>query len=525
MPNVTEPDPEALRAEAERTGTRTEFGNYLFSSNVRNRSAGSTVYVGGEEVRQSKLNPRQEEIVRNMPQTLGKVIEYLGKAPLYHLRMTMGDNPYFTPHCDMFASRHKKDFSRLPYMAMQTLFPRGEGPGPTMTLIDLPEWQEKDRQVLVFPEERVTVALGSDYYGEVKKAFLRMGMYSAKRSGMLGLHAGSKYLRASTSSGLRDLGMIIFGLTATGKTTHTCHDHYLDREGERVKIVQDDVVFLKRDGGALGTERGFYIKTDGLREETQPLLYQAATRPDAILDNGVIDHQGRMHFQDLTLTGNGRGIVQRDDLGDYKAKGLNLPSLEEMDSLLVAFITRRNTVLPIVSRLTPAQAAGAFMLGESIESSGGDPKRAGESVRVVGTNPFLIGSEEGEGNWFHRFLQENEGRVECYQLNTGGVGEIIERDRYGNRRIVQKVTRVEVPEMARIIRGICRGTIEWVEEPHFNTFVPREVEGVDLDRFELDRFYTEEQVDSMVRELKEERVEYLKAFPDLHEEIIRAYEP
>ena len=90
--------------------------------------------------------------------------------------------------------------------------------------------------------------------------------------------------------------------------------------------------------------------------------------------------------------------------------------------MVVAFITRRMTVLPLVSRLNPEQAAAAFMLGESVETSAGDPRRAGESVRVVGTNPFLIGSEADEGNWFYDFVKNNEDKVQCYLLNTGGVG-------------------------------------------------------------------------------------------------------
>ena len=124
----------------------------------------------------------------------------------------------------------------------------------------------------------VTYVLGSDYYGEAKKGFLRMAMWHAKQQGMLGLHAGTKILRARDKDGkLRRLGMIIFGLTATGKTTHACHNHGLSLDGEGVEIVQDDVVFWRRDGSALGTEKGFYIKTEGLDPNVQPLLHDAAT--------------------------------------------------------------------------------------------------------------------------------------------------------------------------------------------------------------------------------------------------------
>lgn len=524
-PNVETPNLVDLRKAAEKYGRKTEFSNYAFSSCVKNRSAGLTVYIGEGEIPQKKLNKNQESLLKNMPETLEAVRSYLDKVPLYHLKMTMGDNEEFTPHCDLFVSRYKRECCRLAYMASQTLFERKETPGPQLTLIDIPEWQEKDRQILVFPDERLTLVLGSDYYGEVKKGFLRMSMWEAKRKGMLGLHAGSKMIRAVGKDGKRRrIGMIIFGLTATGKTTHSCHNHGLDIDGEGVEIVQDDVVFLSEDGSALGSERGFFIKTDGLTKEDQPLLYHAATQRDAIFENVMIDYRGKVYFQDETLTGNGRGIIQRADLGKSMSRTINLPSFKEMEKLIVAFITRRNTILPIVSRLTPSQAAGAFMLGESIESTGGDPKRAGDSVRVVGTNPFIIGDEAREGNWFYDFLKKNESRVECYQLNTGGVGEIMERLPDGTKKMIRKVTRVEILEMASIIRGICRGTIEWKIEPYFGTQVPVAVDGADMSRFDLSSFYSEDDVLDMVDRLKQERVEYLGRFPDLNPEIIEVFE-
>jgi phosphoenolpyruvate carboxykinase (ATP) len=316
--------------------------------------------------------------------------------------------------------------------------------------------------------------------------------------------------------------MIIFGLTATGKTTHTVHNHGLTEPGEDVKIIQDDVVFLNPDGSALGSERGFYIKTEGLKPETQPLLYKVATSKDTILENIMVDFKGKLYFEDETLTGNGRGIIQRGDLGEFMSESLNLPPISQLDKLFLAFITRRNTILPIASKLNPEQAAAAFMLGESIESTGGDPKRAGESVRVVGTNPFIIGDEAKEGNWIYDFIKRNEAKVECYSLNTGGVGEILERNPDGTKTMKQKVLRVQIPEMAAIIRGICKGTIEWIDEPHFHTKVPKKVEGADINKFNPLNFYSKEQVELLVKTLKNERLEYIKQFKELNPAVARS---
>jgi len=525
--NVEHPEPGELRRTAEQFGVRTVYGNYNFVSTVKNRSAGLTVYIGSPKVLQRQLNNRQKEIIRDAPKTVELVHDYLKKAPLVCVERTMGDNPHFNPHCTLYVSVHRKEMIRLAYMVGQTLFPYREGaPGPEFYLIYVPEWQEKDRQILVFPEIGVTYVLGSDYYGEAKKGFLRMAMWAAKQEDMLGVHAGAKIVNAKDNTGkLRRYGMILFGLSATGKTTHACHNHGLLAEGEGQAILQDDVVFVRPDGSALGTERGFYLKTGYLDPKVQPIIYRAAISHNTIFENVMVDFNGNVDFDDPTLTENGRGIIQRDDLGADKSEGVNLPPLDELDGMIIIFITRRNTVAPIASKLTIEQAAATFMLGESIETSAGDPRRAGESVREVGTNPFIVGDEAEEGNWFYNFLKRHNDKVQCFLLNTGGVGEIREGEEGGNKVIRQAVLRVEIPEMSAIIRGIVRDEGKWEQEPYFNTLVPTKVNGAQMTKFDLSNFYTPEQIKAYVDNLKKERVEWLKRFENLNPDILSAVQP
>jgi len=280
------------------------------------------------------------------------------------------------------------------------------------------------------------------------------------------------------------------------------------------------VVFMRPDGSALGPERGFYLKTGYLDPKVQPIIFRAAISHNTLFENVMVDFLGNVHFDDETLTENGRGIIQRDDLGADKSEGVNLPPLNKLDGMIIIFITRRNTVVPIASKLTPEQAAAAFMLGESIETSAGDPRRAGESVREVGTNPFLVGDEAYEGNWFYDFTKRHSGKVQCYLLNTGGVGEVREEGDGGNKILKQAVLRVEIPEMAAIIRGIVRDAVEWKQDPYFDTFVPRKVNGVQMTKFDISNFYTQEQINAYVNKLKEERVEWLKRFENLNPAIL-----
>jgi phosphoenolpyruvate carboxykinase (ATP) len=322
---------------------------------------------------------------------------------------------------------------------------------------------------------------------------------------------------------LHRYSMLLFGLSATGKTTHSCHDHGLCHDGETMDVVQDDICFLRADGSALGTERGFYLKTEGLDPHSQPLLYNAATQPDTIFENVMVDCEGNVDFQDETLTSNGRGVVQMANLAPHVTDSINLPPADETDGMLLFFITRRNTVLPMVSRLTPEQAALAFMLGESVESSAGDPRRAGESVRVVGTNPFIVGDEAAEGNWMCEFLRRHP-NVHSFMVNTGGVGEVREKQPDGSYRVKREVLRIQIPETSALFRSVVRGAAEWTREPYFGTEVPQEIEGVDIRKFDPASFYSQAEIERYVAELKRERREYLEQHPGLDPAIIKAAE-
>jgi phosphoenolpyruvate carboxykinase (ATP) len=514
-----------LRRSAERFASFTKFGNVAVHSTVKNRSAKVTVYVGSDAVSQKKLNPQQTEIMSNLPRTLAAIEEYVKLAPIVRVNRTMGNNGEFSPNCDIFVSIQRPEMVRLAYMTWATLFPVKPDGELKQYIVYIPEWQEGERQILVFPEISSTIVLGTDYYGESKKGFLRMAMWNAKQKGMLGLHAGSKILKAKGPDGrIRRYGMLIFGMSGTGKTTHTCHTHGLNDKDEGIEILQDDVIFLKKDGSAYGSERGFYLKTEGLDSVTQPIIYKAATSRDTIFENVMIDYDGNLYFEDDTLTSNGRGIMMREDLSPYVSNNINLPPIDDMDGLIVAFITRRHTVVPLAARLTPEQAAATFMLGESIETSAGDPKRAGESIREVGTNPFIIGDKSYEGNWFYDFVKRHEGKVQCYQLNTGGLGEIIENQPNGVKVLKRKVQRIEIPEMSAIIRGIVRGTSKWNKDKYWNLEVPTFVEGMDLSKYHVENFYDVDDITNQVSDLRSERVEYIEKFPALEKVIIKTAE-
>jgi len=485
---IDNPSEDRLREwSLEQGGIITEFGNLSVVTAVRNRIAKFTEVVMGE------LDEEDSRLVH-------EVLNYLRDKEMIRLDRVMCHTPGFRRNCRLYVTAA---YPRLPLMWGNTLFP-SEGGEPDFTVIAIPEWSEK--KTLVFPDLGLTLIMGSDYKGEIKKAMLRQIMYWAKNQGNLGLHAASKIIRVLRDGQLRDFGVLLFGLSGTGKTALSCHSQWL-RPPERVVIRQDDVVILRADGSAIGTEESFYLKTDGLEPDMQPLLYAAAISPRAILENVAVDPEtGKVDFFDTTLTSNGRAMVKRRDIA-FTDSEIDLGRAD-----FVFFITRRQDILPPVVRLTPEWGAVAFMLGESVETSAGDPAEAGKPRRVVGTNPFIVGSEEDEGNIFLSILRNNPS-IQCFILNTGKVGGI---DRG------QKIT---VRDSVKIIEMVARDKIAWKKDEFWGYEVPVQIPGVKLQRFNLSTYYPEEQIQQISEDLKQERLEWLAQFPRLDRDIVNALKP
>jgi phosphoenolpyruvate carboxykinase (ATP) len=424
----------------------TEMKSHAYITKTTSRSALQTrVYLGELDDEARKL--------------CAAVAEYLKKEKisLLSIERQMGLTLKHSTVCQTVVT---KPYARLLHMWDKLLFPVDKehaGKQPHQILIQVPEWGEVSakylpewhakqkaadsplKRIIVDAEAGVTFVLGSDYFGEIKKGHLRMAMYREKanyrksngRKGGLGVHAGGKLIRArdAKTKKLRDLGALFFGLSGTGKTSLSVHHFWLESGGERVIIRQDDFFVLDKDARAFGTEDNAYIKTEGLEPVGQPLLYQGAMKESAVLENVFVDPKTRKvdffryehPFTPNKKCLNGRGIVARKELVDDNGVPQADDSIDLKSVGLVFFITRRDTIVPPVAKLTHDQAAAYFMLGESIITSAADPVRAGQSVREVGTNPFIVGSEGEEGNIFYEILAKNP-KTQCYLLNTGSFG-------------------------------------------------------------------------------------------------------
>ncbi|MDW7680974.1 MAG: phosphoenolpyruvate carboxykinase (ATP), partial [bacterium] len=390
--NIEQVTLKKLKKYAIKTGTRTKFGSYGWRSSVSSRVAPKTVYLGSPRVRLSKASELHKSIIEKAPEELHKVLHLIRTLPFVHLRRQMGNNDVFNPICNLYMSVADPKNYRIAYMWGNTLKKHDtKRQGPEFAMIHIPEEHQLRQQVLALPEYNLNIALGTDYMGEDKKGFLRQAMWYADEHDMLGLHAGTKlvYIRDSNDNKIRRYGVFLFGLTATGKSTWSCHQLGLDhKSGERTEAVQDDIVFLRKDGSALGSENGFFVKTD-VEKDLQEAMYYALIDKSALYENVMIDAEGNPDFLDENLCANGRAVIQKSKLRIQRGRRLvsiesptiNLPPLDELDGIAFAFITRRNTIMPFAQKLTAEQAILAYLWGESTHSYASQPAKAGESVR------------------------------------------------------------------------------------------------------------------------------------------------
>jgi len=477
------PSLERLRTFSDHLETTTEYGSPSYVSDARSRNADRT------------RNAVDYEFTAEDAAYVEDALEALETAELVCLDRQMGRHPDQSYVCRLFVP---KAYGRIALAWAKLFDPVDElNPTPDFQTIQLPEYEET--AVRILPNEGLTVVLGSDYTGEAKKSFLRLFMHRAKQAGGLGLHAGSKRVRARTSDGeLQAVGQLFLGLSATGKSTLTAHGLGLDAP-ESAEMLQDDVCALLPDGTVAGSEgNGLYVKTFGLDRDEQPELYDAVTHESAVLENVDVASDGTIDFDSDRYTSNGRAVISRAHLAS--AEDVDLERVDQ-----VFFITR-NRLMPPVAKLTATQAAAAFMLGESIQTSAGDPDSAGEAIRVVGTNPFIVGSEGREGNRFRELVERLD--VEPYVLNTGQVGR-------GDDAVD-----IGVEESVTILRELARGTVTWTDETDAALRVPEAVPGLEMENYRVPKIV--DGYKESARELREERRAYLAAFDELDREIIDA---
>ena len=209
-------------------------------------------------------------------------------------------------------------------------------------------------------------------------------------------------------------------------------------------------------------EGGCYAKVINLDKESEPDIYNAIRR-DALLENVTVDKEGKIDFNDKTVTENTRVSYPIDHIDNIVRPVSSAPAAKNVIFLSAdAF-----GVLPPVSILTPEQTKYYFL-------SGFTAKLAGTERGITEPTPTFSACFGQAFLELHptKYAEELVKKMEmsgakAYLVNTGWNGS--------GKRISIKDTR-------GIIDAILDGSITKAPTktiPHFNFEVPTELPGVD----------------------------------------------
>lgn len=352
-----------------------------------------------------------------------------------------------------------------------------------------PNWKEQglnsENFVAFNLTEKMQLIGGTWYGGEMKKGMFSMMNYLLPLRGMASMHC-------SANIGKEGDVAIFFGLSGTGKTT-------LSTDPKRQLIGDDEHGW--DDDGVFNFEGGCYAKVINLSADDEPEIY-GAIRRDALLENVVVNDDGKIAFEDNSKTENTRVSYPIDHIENIVS-----PISKGGHAKKVIFLTADAFgVTPPVSKLTAEQTKYYFL-------SGFTAKLAGTERGVTEPTPTFSAAFGAAFLTLHptKYAQELVKRMEAvdaqaYLVNTGwnGTGK-----------------RISIKDTRGIIDAILDGSIETAETkkmPYFNLEIPTSLPGVDSSVLDpRDTYQDSNEWDTKAKELAELFVGNFEKYTDNNE--------
>src|SRR5690606_19067658 len=198
-------------------------------------------------------------------------------------------------------------------------------------------------------KEKIQVILNTWYGGEMKKGMFSYMNYLLPLRGIASMHC-------SANTNEKDETAIFFGLSGTGKTT-------LSTDPKRLLIGDDEHGW--DDDGIFNFEGGCYAKVINLSKEHEPDIYNAIKR-DALLENVTVSADGKIDFNDKSVTENTRVSYPINHIVNIVK-----PVSKAGHAKKVIFLSADAFgVLPPVSILTPEQTQYYFLSGFTAKLAG-----------------------------------------------------------------------------------------------------------------------------------------------------------
>ncbi len=250
--------------------------------------------------------------------------------------------------------------------------------------------------------KKIALIGGTGYTGEIKK-----GVFSALNF-ILPVYKNTLPMHCSANVGKNGETAIFFGLSGTGKTT-------LSADPER-KLIGDDEHGWTNENTIFNFEGGCYAKVIDLSAEKEPEIYDAIKK-GAILENVVMDANGVVDFEDISITQN-----TRVSYPIHHINNIQTPSIGKKPKNIFFLTADAFGVLPPISKLTPGQAAYHFISGYTAKVAGTE---AGITEPVPSFSacfgaPFMPLHPTKYAEMLSKKMQEAE--VTVWLINTGWTG-------------------------------------------------------------------------------------------------------
>lgn len=250
--------------------------------------------------------------------------------------------------------------------------------------------------------KKIALIGGTGYTGEIKK-----GIFSALNF-IMPIDKNTLPMHCSANVGKNGETTIFFGLSGTGKTT-------LSADPDR-KLIGDDEHGWTAENTIFNFEGGCYAKAINLSQENEPQIFNAI-KPGALLENVVMDENGKVDYENTSITQNTRVSYPIEHIDN-----IQVPSVGKNPKNIFFLTADAFGVLPPISKLTPGQAAYHFISGYTAKVAGTE-----EGINEPTPNfstcfgaPFMPLHPTVYAEMLSKKMQDSQ--VDVWLINTGWTG-------------------------------------------------------------------------------------------------------
>jgi phosphoenolpyruvate carboxykinase (ATP) len=320
---------------------------------------------------------------------------------------------------------------------------------PTL-LVDMKKYGTRSETVIAINiDAKEIIIAGTLYAGEIKKAVFSVMNYILPEHSLLPMHSGA-------NRGSQGDVSVFFGLSGTGKTTLSTQEGRL--------IIGDDEHGLSHEG-VFNFEGGCYAKMYKISAESEPLIYKAANRFGAFLENVVLDKDNKPQYDDKSIAENTRSSYPLNYLDNIAAD-----SKGKIPNHIFFLSADAFGVLPPMSKLTRSQAMYYFLSGYTAKLAGTEVgvQEPSATFSTCFGAPFMMRPALEYADLLGKFIDKY--KINVWLINTGWSGGV-----YGvGKRFSLSVTR-------RLIDAIQKGEMdnaEFAAEEIFGLNIPKNVKDV-----------------------------------------------